>query len=64
MKRTWLIDLRNNKQLSQEELSKLCDVSQMQISNIENGSRRPSPELAKKIAKILKFNWTKFYEEN
>lgn len=62
MKREWLTDLRQKKKLSQEELAKLCDTTQMTISNIENGARRPSPDLAQKLAKVLKFNWTKFYE--
>ncbi len=64
MKRVWLINYRKNKKMSQEELACKCDVKQMTISSIENGTRRPSPELAKKIAIVLDFDWTKFYEEN
>lgn len=63
-KRQWLINLRNEKNLSQDELADMCDVTQMTISNIENGTRRPSPELSKKIARIFGFNWTKFYDED
>lgn len=63
LKRTWLIELRQKEEFSQEELAKLCDTTQMTISNIENGTRRPSPDLAQKIGKVLNFNWTKFYEE-
>lgn len=63
MKREWLIDLRNKKKLSQDELANMCGVTQMTISNVESGRRRPSPELAKNLAKILKFKWTKFYEQ-
>lgn len=63
MKRDWLIVLRQKKELSQDELAKLCNTTQMTISNIENGNRRPSPNLAQKLAKVLKFDWTKFYEE-
>lgn len=62
MKRKWLIELRQNKSLSQEEVAELCDTTQMTISNIENGVRRPSPTLAQKLAKVLNFNWTRFYE--
>lgn len=62
LKREWLVELRQKKELSQEELAKICDTTQMTISNIENGARRPSPDLAQKLAKALKFNWTKFYE--
>lgn len=61
-KRKWLIKERESKHKSQEQLAEECNVTQMAISNIENGYRRPSPELAKKIAKALDFEWTKFYE--
>ena len=63
MKREWLIEKRKNKKISQEELAKKCDVAQVTIARIENGERRPSPELAKKIADVLNFSWTKFYED-
>ena len=63
MKREWFVNLRNKKKLTQEKLAKLCETTQITISHIENGDRRPSPELAQKLAKILKFKWTRFYEE-
>lgn len=63
MKREWLIGLRIKKKLSQDELANMCGVTQMTISNIESGRRRPSPKLAKQLAKIFKFKWTKFYDE-
>lgn len=63
MKREWLIEKRKNKKISQEELAKKCDVAQVTIARIEAGERRPSPELAKKIADVLNFSWTKFYED-
>lgn len=63
MKRKWLIEKRKNKKISQEELAKKCDVAQVTIARIEAGERRPSPELAKKIARVLDFDWTKFYED-
>lgn len=61
-KRTWLIFFRKQKGLSQLEVSKLTDISQQMYGAIENGKRSPSPKLAKKIAKALGFDWTKFYE--
>ena len=62
MKRLWLIKLRKKRKLSQYELSIKCGTTQMTISNLENGTRRPSPDLAQKIGKALNFDWTKFYE--
>lgn len=64
MKREWLIAYRKAKNLSQEEVANACTVSQITISTIESGNRRPSPKLAKKLAKIFGFDWTKFYEDN
>ncbi len=61
-KREWLIKLREKKELTQEQVAILCGTTQITICHIENGARRPSPELAQKIAKILNFKWTKFYE--
>lgn len=62
MKREWLIDKRIKKKLSQKELAEKCNISQVSIARIESGERRPSPELAKKIADVLNFSWTRFYE--
>ena len=55
---------RRLKQLiSQQELAKEIDVSSNYYSMIETGKRRPSVETAKKIAKVLNFDWTEFYKE-
>ena len=62
MKREWLIKLRNKLKLSQTEIAKLCDVTYQMYGQIENGKRRPSPELAQKIGKVLNFDWTRFYK--
>ena len=61
-KREWLIKLREKKELTQSQVATLCNTTQITICHIENGARRPSPELAKKLAKALGFEWTKFYE--
>lgn len=63
MKRNWLIESRKAKGLTQEQLAEMCNTTQMTISNIENGTRRPSPRLSKLIANVLNLDWTKFYEE-
>ena len=62
-KREWLIKIREQKELSQASVSKLVDVTQQCYGAIENGRRRPSPDLAKKIGKVLNFDWTKFYRK-
>ena len=62
-KRLWLISFRKKAGLTQQEVSKLCDITQQAYGQYETGQRRPNPENCKKIAKILNFKWTKFYDE-
>lgn len=53
--RLWLKKLRNNKQLSQQELATALDISQNYYSNIENGERQKqlSLPLVVRIAEIF-----------
>lgn len=58
----WLKDLRSKAGLSGESIAKRAEVTQQYYSFIENGKRRPSVAVAKRIAAILGFEWTKFFE--
>lgn len=60
---TWLKTIREDKKLSQEEVSQAADITQASYSNIENAKRTPSVPVAKKIAAVMGFDWTRFYEE-
>lgn len=60
--RTWFRSARDKKNMSQDELSILAGVHVTTISKIELGERRPSPELAQKLGKLLGFDWTRFFE--
>lgn len=62
-KRIWLVKYRAKKGLSQNQVANQIEVSQQMYNYIENGKRNPSPKLAKKIADVLNFSWTKFYED-
>ena len=62
-KRYWLINFRKRKGLSQSKIAKKIGVSQQMYNYIENNKRNPSTNLAKKIADVLNFSWTKFYED-
>ena len=62
-KRIWLINYRNKKGLSQMQVAKQIGVSQQMYNYIENNKRNPSTKLSKKIADVLNFSWTKFYED-
>lgn len=61
--RTWLVQLREDKNLSQCQVSLGAEISQNHYSSIETGKRRPSVNVAKRIADILGFDWQRFYEE-
>ncbi|MDR0380674.1 MAG: helix-turn-helix transcriptional regulator [Oscillospiraceae bacterium] len=59
--RDWLLDLRGCR--SQVEVAQEVGVSQQHISALEYGTKRPSPAVAKRLAKVLGFDWTRFYED-
>ena len=61
--RTWLKDIRAKKELTQQEVANAANVDVTMISKIELGERRPSVEVAKKIASVLGFNWTRFFDD-
>ena len=61
--RKWLRDKRKESGITQSKISSICKIAQPFYSDIEKGKRRPSPEVAKKIADALGFSWTKFFEE-
>lgn len=59
--RKWLIEKREKKKMTQEQVATLANIKRPYYSQIESGKRRPSPEVAKRIAAVLKFNWTIFF---
>lgn len=48
--------------MTQEDVSSKCDITRQFYSMIENEERDPSVLKAKKIAEVLGFDWTKFYD--
>lgn len=62
--RMWLVKKRNARKLSQKTMSSLAHISQQSLSSYESGLRTPSVQVAKRIAEILNFDWTKFFEED
>lgn len=62
--RNWLIEARKKAGFPQEYVAHRAGISQQHYSFIESGERRPSPEVAKRIAHFLGFDWTKFFEDS
>lgn len=60
--RKWLVERREEKGYSQSSLAKELKITSQAYNYIENNQRNPSVDLAKKIADVLNFSWTKFFE--
>lgn len=60
--RDWLKEYRLKAGYTQEKLSQKSGISQNYYSMIETNERDIRVPTAKKIAEVLGFDWTKFYE--
>ena len=49
----YLKNIREQLGYSTHDVNKLCDISQSYISLIENGKRKPSPMILKKLALLV-----------
>lgn len=58
---TALLEKRKEKNMSQEEMAELLGISRQYYNAIENGIRKPSIDLAKKISETLGVEWTIFF---
>lgn len=58
-----LKELRKKAGLSSKETARKSGISYPHYNFIENGKRRPSVEVAKRIAAVLGFEWTRFFED-
>lgn len=59
----WLKEIRFEKRQTQESVARKASMARTSYTNIETGVRRPSIDAAKKIATVLEFDWTRFYED-
>lgn len=59
--RPWLIEKRKGAQMSQQQLAHLVGVSRNYLSELERG-KTPGVEVAKRIADVLTFDWTRFFD--
>ena len=60
--RKWLLELRKGR--TQAEIAKAAGITQQMYSAIERGERRPSVKVAKRLASVLGFNWTRLYDDD
>jgi len=59
-----LKQLREEAGLSQLLVATETGITQQAYSSIESGKRQPSVPVAKKIAAVLGFDWTRFYDDD
>lgn len=60
--RAWLTDIRNNVGKTHQEVADTAGIDRSFYTQIESGIRNPSVDTAKKIATVLNFNWTLFFD--
>lgn len=61
--RTWLKDIRIAAGLKQEDVADKAGVARATYGHIETGERGVTVMNAKRIAQVLDFDWTLFFEE-
>lgn len=54
--------LREGKNLTLSQVAEECGISECYVSQIENGNRRPSIEVAFKLSKVYGIKWHEIYE--
>lgn len=62
--RTWLKDIRVAAGLTQEDVADQAGVTRAMYGHIETGERGATVMNAKRIAKVLDFEWTLFFEDS
>lgn len=58
-----LRELRIRKDVTMRQVADQAGISESMYCLIENGKRRPSPDVAKRIGGFLDFDWTRFYDD-
>lgn len=61
MEDDFLVNKRKHLKLTQEEVANIAGITRSYYTQIESGSKRPSPIVAQKIAELLNFDWTLFF---
>lgn len=61
--RAWLVEARRKANLSQKAICSKIGISQPTYWEYEHDVSTPKPPNAMKIADVLGFSWTRFYED-
>lgn len=60
-KRIWLIELRKEKELTQQNVADAAKISKSYYCDIERGFRNPSGPVALRLAEVLGCDMTRFF---
>ena len=60
--RTWLVSKRKERNESQYQTAAAIGIAQSTYASFECGARNPSVAMAKRIAGVMGFDWTLFFE--
>lgn len=58
----FLLKIRTKKDISTYKVHEMCGVSQSYLSLVENGKRRPSPIVLKKLSKVYGIDYLELYK--
>ena len=58
-----LKDRREKQGYTQQRLALAVGVTQTAISLIENGERKPSVKVARRLGSLLGFDWTELFDD-
>lgn len=61
--RNWLVKLREDKSLTQQQVADVIGITRQLISAIENGKANPSVQVAKAIGEMFNFPWVDFFDK-
>lgn len=62
--RVWLKERRQKANFTQDEIAELTGISRSYYTHIEQGTKTPSVQVAKRIAHALTFQWVLFFEDD
>jgi DNA-binding XRE family transcriptional regulator len=63
MQRNWLLEIRKSRGYTHAQVAKEAGIKRQYFGMIESGKSNPSVEVAKRIASVLGFEWTLFFEK-
>ena len=60
--RGWLIEIREKKGFTQEQIATRCGISRQYYGMIESGARNASVVVAKRLGFVLEIDWQRFFD--